>query len=223
MELWPKLLRRQQEEEIISLVNLDDEWIDQQRTKLLGSTPLSDFLELRQWTEHDLKLHLSRSEALRRFSHQHFGPALEELFLSSKGAHDTVIYSILRVKDFDLAQELWIRLEENEATFSELAVNFGEGPESAHKGILGPTPIGTIYPKQLAQILRTLQPGQVHPPQKFGEWVVLLRLENLRPARFDSQMKDYLLNKQIDDFLQKRVDKLLLGESLPPLQFDSTS
>ena len=39
---------------------------------------------------------------------------------------DQVIYSLLRVKDKSLAQELWIRLEE-ESTLVELAVAYG-GP-----------------------------------------------------------------------------------------------
>ena len=35
---------------------------------------------------------------------------------------------MLRVKDYALARELWIRLEEDETTFAEAARQFGEGP-----------------------------------------------------------------------------------------------
>ena len=59
-----------------------------------------------------------------------FTPGLEERFLVSKGSRDQVIYSLLRVKDYALARELWIRLEEDETTFAEAAREFGEGPEA---------------------------------------------------------------------------------------------
>ena len=68
---------------------------------------------------------------------------------------------------------------------------------------------------------RTLQPGEIHPPFDFGEWVVLLRLEQLTTAKFDKKMKDFLLNQQIDEFLDKRVASLIKGETLDPLHFDA--
>ena len=104
-------------------------------------------------------------------------------------------------------------------SFAELASTFGEGEESAHKGIIGPMRIGSIYPKQLASFLRTLQPGEISPPQAFGGWHVLLRLEQIKPSRFDSKMKDFLLNKELDEFLDKRVASFLKGESLPALTY----
>ena len=99
MELWPKLLRRQQEEYINSIVTIPEEWVDEEKSKLLKDTNLADFLNSRGWSESDFCLHICRPEALRLFSLQHFGPGLEELFLSSNGAYDEVIYSILRVRD----------------------------------------------------------------------------------------------------------------------------
>ena len=39
-----------------------------------------------------------------QFLEQRFGPGLEEHFLSSKGGHDQVIYSLLRVRDL-----IWLK------------------------------------------------------------------------------------------------------------------
>ena len=221
MELWPKLLRRLEEENIVSLVSLSREFLDSELKKTIGDTNLEEYLNLRGWSNSDLDLSLARPEALRLFALYHFGPSLEENFLASHGSYDQVIYSILRVRDASLAQELWIRLEENEASFAELASIFGEGEESAHKGIIGPRPMGSIQPPQLAGLLRTLQPGEIYPPHDFGGWHVLLRLEQIKPARFDRNMKDFLLNKQLDEFLDKRVISILNGESVPSLTYQS--
>ena len=221
MEMMPQLLRRQKEEEITALVPLPDDWLAEQRQALLADQPLDDFLSSRGWQPDDLDLHLRRPEALRRFAEQLFAPGLEEQFLGSSGGRDTIIYSLLRVKDPGLARELWIRLEEGEISFAEAASRFSEGPEADRKGVMGPMAIGVLQPPQLAEMLRSLAVGQIRPPQQLGEWQVLLRLEQLTPARFDAPMRQQLLEEQLESFLSARVEQLLAGESPDPLPYHS--
>jgi len=220
MEWVPQLLRRQEEEAITALVNLPADWLEQQRESFVSDQDLASVLESRGWTSQDLDLHLARPEALRRYAVQRFGPGLEELFLSAGGGHDQIVYSLLRVRDAALAQELWIRLEEAETTFAEAASAYSEGPEAARKGVIGPMAMGQLQPPQLTELLRSLQPGSLHPPTQLGEWFVLLRLEQLTPARFDEAMREFLLNQELDRFLQERVQKRLAGSALEPLHYD---
>ena len=219
--LSEQFIRRIEEEKIASIVPVDRDWLQQARSTLLESQSLDESLSRFGCSETELDLHLWRPKALQIFAESQFGSGLEEVFLAARGGHDQIIYSVLRVRDAGLARELWIRLEEGEATFAELASTYGEGPEAARKGVMGPAPIGTINPSELAQLLRTLQPGEVHPPSQLGEWLVLLRLEQLTPARFDSAMREFLLNQQLDAFLNVRVHQLLHGEQPDDLHYDS--
>ena len=91
------------------------------------------------------------------------------------------------------------------------------------KGIIGPIPIGSIQPHQIIDLLRTLSIGEVCPPTILGDWHVILRLEQLTPSRFNSDMKKFLLAKKLDHLLDQRVESLLRGETLPPLSFHSNS
>ena len=220
MELWPQLLRRAEEEAIVAAVPLPSTWLEQQRQALLGESDAHDWLSAKGWQEPDLTVHLARPEALKRFARQRFGPGLEDSFLASQGSHDQIVYSLLRVRDAALAQELWIRLEEGETTFAEVATHFSEGPEAARKGVIGPMAMGQLQPVELAQLLRTLRPGQLHPPTRLGEWSVLLRLEQLTPARFDASMQEVLLQQQLDAFLNEPVSLRLAGEAPDPIQYD---
>ena len=136
--------------------------------------------------------------------------SIEEAFLSAQGGLDQIIYSLIRVKDNGLARELWIRLEEGEDTFSELASGAGEGPEAAKCGVIGPTPIGSIHPPELASFLRSLQCGEIHPPRTLGDWIVLVRLEQLTPARLDSSCV-HTSASAIRCFLDARVKSRLSG------------
>ncbi len=223
LELHPTLLKRQEEEAIIAVVPLPEDWVAERVQELLADQPLNLFLAARGWTEDDLRLHVCRPEALRRFAEQRFGPGLEEQFLASRGAHDQIIYSLLRARDPALVRELWIRIEERETTFAEAAQTFGEGPEAARKGLIGPMPIGQLAPPQLADLLRSLQPGCISAPRQMGEWHVLLRLEQLSPARFDATMRAAMLQTSLNGFLDERVKRRLSGEALEPLNYHSDS
>lgn len=220
LELLPRLLKRQQEEQLIALVHVESDWVESQRQALLAGGSQEGFLAARGWSEEDLDLHLRRSEALDRFARQRFGPGLEERFLETQGGRDEVIYSLLRVRDPGLARELWIRLEEGEISFAEAAQQFSEGDEAHRKGVMGPMPIGVLQPAELGQLLRAMRPGEISPPRVIGEWQVLLRLEKLTPARFDQAMRAQLLQEELDLFLQRRVERLIAGEPVEPLHYD---
>ena len=121
-----------------------------------------------------------------------------------------------------MARELWIRLEEGEITFAEAAGTFGEGPEAHRKGVMGPLEIGTLQPQPLQDLLRGLRPGEICSPKILGEWQVLLRHEQLTPARFDEQLRLRMQDEALDEFLDNRVARTLAGEAdqLEPLHYD---
>ena len=169
------------------------------RQAFLGDKSLSHVLETRGWSERDLDLHLQRPEALRRFAKQRFGPGLEDTFLASRGSRDEVIYSLLRVRDAGLARELWIRLEEGETTFAEAAHQHGVGEEAQRKGVIGPMPIGLLQPEVLQRdFSRSLRPGELSAPCQLGEWHVLMRLEQLKAARFDEAMREHMQQEALN-------------------------
>lgn len=224
-ELVPALLRRQIEEEITTLVVPDLEPSDElwksfrNKQKLKEDDALDCWLDQRGWSHRDLCLHLLRPIALYRFKEQRYGPGVEEQFLVRKNDLDTVIYSLLRVKDAGLARELWISLSEGETTFAEVASRHSDGPEANTKGVIGPLLLGSVEPI-LAERLRSLRVGQVRPPVSMGGWQVLLRLESLSPARLDQPTRDKLLDEQFEIWIRQRVDAILAGESPDPLHFD---
>ena len=229
------LLRRQIEEQITGIVFPDlsptsDQWdnfvqsmglkdVDIQFSDRSSSSHLQEWLSSRDWSLDDLDIHILRPHALSLFKEQRYGPGVEELFLTRKNDLDTVIYSLLRVKDPGLARELWISLSEGEVSFAELAERFSDGPESSTKGVIGPLPMGSIE-NVLSDRLRSLRKGQLRPPEALGGWHVLLRLETLSPARLDKATRNKLLDEQFESWIRRRVDAILSGDTPDPLHFD---
>ena len=225
MNLMPSLVRRHIEEEVISLVQLPPEWHENAfqeflKGEELTQAKLDSWLNKKGWTKDDLKLHLARPEALYRFSKQRFGPGLEEKYLSNAADMDTVIYSLVRVRDPMLANELWMRLSEEEVSFVDVASIYGEGPEAKRKGIIGPIAFGMLQPPIIRDMLRELAPGEFTSPKNLGEWNILMRLEQLSPSSFDQTTRDSLLKEQLDTFMDNRSIALLNEEPLEPLHYD---
>ena len=220
LDLTPALARLQVEDEIARVVPIDYKWLSEAKATFLQSETLELALSRLYFTEDQLDLHLWREKALRIFAQQLFAPLLEEVFLASHGAYDQLIYSLIRVRDPGLARELWIRLEEGEASFAQLAADFGEGPESGRLGIFGPLLFSSITPPQLATMLKTLKPGEIHKPTQLGDWYILLRLERFIPAQFDDSMISMLLDQKLNEYINHRVKLSLTGAQLPPIDFN---
>lgn len=225
LDLAPVLMRRHIEEEIAALVAFPEAWSDErlqafcEQHQLQEASALEGWLHSKGWQHEDLRADLIRQEALQRFAQDRFGPGLEDLFLQRKDQLDSLVYSLLRVRDPGLARELWIQISEGEISFSQAASHYGEGPEARHAGLIGPVVAGALHPPELVSWLRRLRPGEVHQPQRLGEWTLLLQLEQITPAVLDSAMAERLIDEQLEEWLNDRSRRLLSGESVEPLTY----
>lgn len=171
-------------------VELSEEEQQQVRLQLCQEMKLADPAELERTVEEkgvDLQALLdkgSRPIQLRKAARERFGHKVEQHFLSRKSSLDQVVYSLLRVRDHDLANELYLKLAGNESNFADLAALYAEGPERNTRGIVGPVPINQAHPL-LAEKLRSSQPGELCTPIRVEEWSLVVRLESLRPASLD--------------------------------------
>lgn len=172
-------------------------------------------LTLEQW-----QVLMLRPVKLEAFKQATWGAQLGSYFLKQKQHLDQAIYSLIRTQDLAIAQELYFRLQEGESSFAALAQEYSQGPESQTGGLIGPRELSQAHPK-LAQLLRTSQPGQIFPPVRLGEWLLIVRLEKLIPAQLDDPTKQRLLNDLFNRWLQQQQQKVSL--QLPPSQDSSVS
>ncbi|MEB3171593.1 MAG: peptidylprolyl isomerase [Synechococcaceae cyanobacterium] len=135
---------------------------------------------------------------------EHFSHRAEQRFLARKNQLDQVIYSLLRVEDASLARELYLRIAEGEADFAELAASYACGPEKATRGIVGPVPLLQAHPT-LAEKLRTSRPGELQPPLQIEQWWLVVRLESLRPASFDEEMRRRMAHELFEEWVEQEV------------------
>ncbi|NJR64667.1 MAG: peptidylprolyl isomerase [Leptolyngbyaceae cyanobacterium CRU_2_3] len=149
----------------------------------------------------------TRELRIEKFKQATWGHKLESYFLSRKNQLDRVIYSLIRTQDVGIAQELYFRILEGEQSLAELARTYSQGPEAQTDGLIGPVELSVPHPT-LAQLLSLSQPGQLNPPTRVGEWLVLVRLEKFIPAQMDDTMRRRLLNECFSAWLQEQLSQI---------------
>lgn len=214
LDLWPLLLRRHLERiQSGDYCPTRDEQIAFQqafvsRERITDLTSLNSWLQSQGISEQQMSQRLFRDLQLEQFKQATFGPRIEPLFLERKASLDRVLYSLLRVRERVKAIELQHRLQEEEATFADLASTYSEGIEQQLNGLIGPMELGRINPV-LAERLRVSTPGQLWPPFEVAGWWVLLRHERHLPAQLDDSMRQRLLNEMYELWMREQVSACL--------------
>ena len=171
---------------------------------------LAKYLHKKQWTHDDLLYFSTKGRRITLFKQKAFRDELEVYFLDRKLDFDQVEYSLIRVSDQNLAFELHQRLIEGEGSFSELASAYSEGQERMSDGRVGPLSLTTAHP-EVAELLRTCQPGQICAPKFLVDVWLIIRLDKRIGAQLDEERSQVLLNELFDDWLSVQVQELLEG------------
>jgi len=159
-------------------------------------------------TEADMRWKLSLNQRIQRHCDEHYRHKAEARFLQRKNDLDQVVYSLIRVKDAMLARELYFRIAAGEATFSELASTYAEGPEKSSHGIIGPAPLSKGHPA-LAERLRVVTPGTLLEPFAVADWNLVVRLEQYTPATFNDQVAAKMAAELFEEDVQAEVSRRL--------------
>lgn len=154
----------------------------------------------------ELKSVVARDARISRWKKTTFGPHAKERFASRKPALDRVVYSLIRVPDGGVARELWFRLEENEATFADLAARYTSGHEVHTSGILGPVRFEVMHPA-LAAHLRSGKEGQPLKPVLIGDTFVIARVEKFLPVQYDAYMEARMIEELCSLWLNSKLDE----------------
>ena len=77
---------------------------------------------------------------IQQHSQEQFQHKAEARFLAKKEQLDSVVYSLLRVRDGFLARELYLRIAGQEANFADLAAEHSQGRKPKRKASWAPSP-----------------------------------------------------------------------------------
>ncbi|WP_205370861.1 peptidylprolyl isomerase [Thermoleptolyngbya sp. PKUAC-SCTB121] len=225
-QMLPQLVQEVLIDEAIAPITCAEEELIGAREQFYAQHQIVDEATRQQWlNRHGMTLAqldalATRSLRIEKFKEATWGAKLESYFLERKSKLDKVIYSLIRTQDMGIAQEIYFRVMEGEQSFAELARTYSQGPEAQTDGLIGPVELSVPHP-QLAHMLSISQPGQLWPPHRIGEWIVIIRLEKFIPAQMDEQMRRRLLNESFNQWLQQQLDDVSLSPLADALPADA--
>ena len=124
---------------------------------------------------------------------------------------DQVSYALIRVKDENLASEIYLRIKEGEEDFGDLAAKYSEGSEKNTFGRIGPVGFDKPHPV-LARLLQVSQENQLWPPRNIDSWWVIIRLEKMHQTVFCEEISSLLSlelgEKHLNEILHTRRKQL---------------
>ncbi len=177
-----------------------------QQHQLITEEQVQSWLQQQGMTSQQLEKMLLKKLRLDKFKESTWGDEVESYFAQRKTQLDRVVYSLIRTNKAEIAQELYFRIQEKENSFRELAMEYSQGSEAQTGGLIGPVEINAPHPK-IAQLLSTMKPGQIVPPTRIGEWIVIIRLENYLSAELDAPMRQRMLDSMFKEWLNGEISQ----------------
>ena len=162
------------------------------------------YLSQRGLTLENLPQMAQREQRLHKFKQESWGNKVESHFLQRKNRLDRVLYSLIRTREAGLAQELYFRIQDDGQPFAELARQYSDGQESQTGGLIGPVELSVPHPS-LARVLSISKPGQLWPPNRIGDWFIIVRLEKFLPAKLDEPTRQRLIDELYNTWLMEQV------------------
>ena len=218
-QMLPQLCRESIIDEAIAPIDCTAEEITNVRQQFYAQNQLIDETTQHIWLkQHGMSrefletVFIPRLLKIEKFKYQTWHHKLDSYFLQRKRSLDRVIYSLIRVKEAEMARELYFRIQEKEQSFAELARDYSLGPEAQVNGIVGPAELGTIHPN-LAHLLAISGPGQLWHPIPVEGWLAIVRLETLIPAQFDLAMRQRLLRELFEIWVQEQMREINSGNT----------
>ena len=183
---------------------LQAENIYRQRHNLNTAEDIKQHTRKHGFNKRQLEWQVQLQEKILRSSKNNFAHKAELHYLTRKEQFDRVAYSQLVVKNQHLAQELFLRINEDDARFDELAIELSRGIDRKPQWQIGPIPMARV-PKPLAKPLQSIVPGTLLEPIKVqANWFVV-RLEQYQPTEFDKAMEQ----RMCLELFQQHVDQLV--------------
>ena len=183
------------------------------QNNLLDEKALLQNLTLRGINMDDHKRNLENAEKIKIIASQEFSKNAETEFINSKTLLDQYTYSLITVKESDLAHELYLQLDSEEAEFSSLAKKYSMEGSTNKMGVIGPQSLASAHPI-LKEKLLTAKKGELLNPFRVDSWWAIVRLEGKIEAKLDDFTRQKITLSLFDkwvNILTVNLSKKLIG------------
>ncbi len=147
----------------------------------------------------------SRTLKIHKFKQAGWAHKVSSYYESNEHRLHRVVYSMLLVDDGLLAQELFFRIQSGEQSFTEIARQYSQDPNTAHRGgVSGPISIAEV-PTAIGSMITSLVLGQLSPLFQLNTHYGFIRLDDWIPAKLDENMQQLLLDELFESWIKEQM------------------
>ena len=161
-----------------------------------------------------------RELRVQKFKQLRFADQVESEFLRIKSDLDHVEYSLIRLADLTLAQELYFQLRDDGVEFAYLAQQYSLGRERLSGGWVSPVSLSTL-PIAVATLFRSEQVGVIYGPVPVSDEFWIVRLEQFTAARLTEATRVDLVDRLYTQWLQSQVKRITETPGMIAVQSDA--
>ena len=132
-----------------------------------------------------------------------FKDKINQYFIKRKDYLDLYSYTIIKVKNKEVADEIYIRIKEKESTFEDIVNDFSYDDKSFYAEKIGPISINKME-DAIASLIKIGDLNQLFQPKLSSGFWFILRKDNVLKAEFNHQQKIKLSLELGDKFLNER-------------------
>ena len=209
--MLPKLIRNFLIDKIISEIFLEQNIYDKEikkfylKNNILNKKDLDKICKIKGITEEELNYQITLPLKVSKFAEQNFQNEIESYFLERKDFLDEYTFNIIRLKNKDLAYELYFRIDSEESDFIKLSETYSYYSELYPKGLFGPKNLQGINPLIVNKLI-IASPNELIEPFQVDEWWIILKLINKKIAKLDKSTKKMLLIEIFNKFINNLVE-----------------
>ena len=155
----------------------------------------------------EFKKHIIRKYLWIKWLQENFQDQIFIFFQENQAKYDLITYQLIRVKDKNLANEIYFKLSEDGDSFADLASKFSEGKEKFSNGLIGPISANLPNPILLST-LRSLNIGSISCPIEIDDWWIICKLVKLDYAVLNDFLKATISLELGDDYLNRIINEI---------------
>ncbi len=155
-------------------------------------------------SKENLIYRMNLNKKVQKYCEEKYDEFISKEYISNKENMDIVKYSMLRVKEYGLAIELYLKIKDDNEDFNELAKKYSTGIEKKTSGVIGPLPLERVNnlmrPKLSKNNLKIL-----NKPLKYNNEWILCRLEEYKESKLDQKTVMNLKSKILDEEIEREI------------------
>ena len=208
--MLPNLIRNFLIYNIISEISLEKNISEKEiktfylKNNIFSKKDLDNILKNKGISEEELHYQITLPLKISKFAKQNFKNQIETYFLERKDFLDEYTFNIIRLKNKDLAYELYFRIDSGESDFTKLSESYSFYSELYPKGLFGPKNLQGINPLIVNKLIIS-SPGELIEPFQVDEWWIILKLINKKKAKLDESTSNMLLLEIFNKFINISV------------------